>query len=56
MVDDEHPFHIAFETEDLGPLGGVLHRDGSISRYIDDPSGNKIELIKYPIKVNDEKR
>ena len=56
VVDDEHPFHIAFETEDLGPLGGVLHRDGSISRYIDDPSGNKIELIKYPIKVNDEKR
>ena len=32
----------------MGPLQSVLHRDGSISRYIDDPSGNKIELIKYP--------
>ena len=48
VIEDEHPYHIAFETKDLGPLGGVLHRDGSISRYIDDPSGNKIELIKYP--------
>ena len=51
VVDDEHPFHIAFETEDLGPLGGVLHRDGSISRYIKDPSGNTIELIKYPKQI-----
>ena len=47
VVDDEHPFHIAFEVKDLGPLQGTLHRDGSISRYVDDPSGNKIELIKY---------
>tara|TARA_B100000287_G_scaffold425012_1_gene470630 strand:- start:189 stop:479 length:291 start_codon:yes stop_codon:yes gene_type:complete len=47
VVEDEHPYHIAFEVDDLGPLGGVLHRDGSVSRYIDDPSGNKIELIKY---------
>ena len=48
VVEDEHPYHIAFEVEDMGPLQSVLHRDGSISRYIDDPSGNKIELIKYP--------
>ena len=47
VVEDEHPYHIAFEVEDLGPLKGKLHRDGSISRYIEDPSGNKIELIKY---------
>jgi len=47
VMENEHPFHIAFEVRDLGPLSGTLHRDGSISRYIDDPSGNKIELIKY---------
>ena len=47
VLEGEHPFHIAFEVRDLGPLKGTLHRDGSISRYIDDPSGNKIELIKY---------
>ena len=39
---------IFFETDDKGQLGGTLHRDGSISRYIKDPSGNTIELIKYP--------
>ena len=48
VVEDEHPYHIAFETDDKGALGGTLHRDGSISRYIKDPSGNTIELIKYP--------
>ena len=49
-VDDEHPFHIAFEVKDPG-IESTLHRDGSISRYIKDPSGNSIELIKYPQKV-----
>ena len=48
VVEDEHPYHIAFETDDKGALGGTLHRDGSVSRYIKDPSGNTIELIKYP--------
>ena len=47
VVDDEHPFHIAFEVKDPG-IESTLHRDGSISRYIKDPSGNSIELIKYP--------
>ena len=52
VVEDEHPYHIAFETDDKGALGGTLHRDGSISRYIKDPSGNTIELIKYPRQTN----
>ena len=47
VVDDEHPFHIAFEVKAPG-IESTLHRDGSISRYIKDPSGNSIELIKYP--------
>ena len=51
VIEDEHPYHIAFETDDKGVLDGTLHRDGSISKYIKDPSGNTIELIKYPIET-----
>ena len=51
VVEDEHPYHIAFETDDKGVLNGTLHRDGSVSKYVKDPSGNTIELIKYPTKT-----
>ena len=44
VVEDEHPYHIAFEVDEVE---GKKHRDGSVSKYIDDPSGNKVELIKY---------
>jgi len=57
VVEDEHPYHIAFEIDGLDSKMGKLpygnrknwkyHRDGSISRYISDPSGNKNELIWY---------
>ena len=49
VVEDEHPYHIAFEIDGLDGVGKnwKYHRDNSISRYIDDPSGNKIELIWY---------
>jgi len=26
----------------------LQHRDGSVSKYIEDPSGNHIEIIEYP--------
>ena len=45
VLKDEHPPHIAFEVDEVK---GKTHRDGSVSKYIDDPSGNKIELIEYP--------
>ena len=51
VVKEEHPPHIAFEVDKMDddwPMKGKLHRDGSISKYIEDPSGNKIELIEYP--------
>jgi catechol 2,3-dioxygenase-like lactoylglutathione lyase family enzyme len=51
VVEDEHPYHIAFETDEKGVLNGTLHRDGSVSKYVKDPSGNTIELIKYPTKT-----
>ena len=46
VLKDEHPPHIAFEVDEVE---GKTHRDGSVSKYIDDPSGNKIELIKYEL-------
>ena len=54
VLKDEHPPHIAFEVDKMDddwPMKGKLHRDGSISKYIDDPSGNKIELVKYPTQI-----
>ena len=45
VLKDEHPPHIAFEVDEVE---GKTHRDGSVSKYIDDPNGNKIELIEYP--------
>ncbi len=45
VLKDEHPPHIAFEVDEVE---GKTHRDGSVSKYIDDPSGNKIALIEYP--------
>ena len=45
VLKDEHPPHIAFEVDEVE---GKTHRDGSVSKYIEDPSGNKIELIEYP--------
>ena len=32
---------------EVDEVEGKKHRDGSVSKYIEDPSGNKIELIKY---------
>ena len=54
VIKEEHPPHIAFEVDEIDkdlPMESKLHRDGSISKYTEDPSGNKIELIKYPNTV-----
>ena len=55
VVEEEHPFHIAFEIDGLDGEGKnwKYRRDNSISRYIEDPSGNKIELIWY---MNQERK
>tara|TARA_R100000664_G_C2716083_1_gene111131 strand:- start:19 stop:300 length:282 start_codon:yes stop_codon:yes gene_type:complete len=45
VIKDQHPYHIAFEVDEME--NGKKHRDNSISKYINDPSGNKVELIKY---------
>ena len=51
VIEDEHPYHIAFEVDMLPHTENVKkHRDGSISYYVKDPSGNTVEIIKYPDK------
>ena len=47
VVEDEHPYHIAFVAENIDSDKTVKHRDGSESYYLKDPSGNTIEIIKY---------
>lgn len=47
VLPDQHPIHIAFEKDDADKYGDLtLHRDGTASIYIDDPFGNKIEILK----------
>ena len=46
VIPDQHPPHIAFvrpDAEKYGPL--KTHRDGTRSIYINDPSGNSIEIL-----------
>ena len=48
VVEDQHPYHIAFSVDEMEWEDHIMeHRDGSVSKYIQDPSGNKIEIIKY---------
>lgn len=47
VLPDQHPPHIAFAKEnaaDYGPL--KPHRDGTASVYLEDPSGNHVEMLK----------
>ena len=48
-ISEQHPPHTAFRVESLEDLGPDYreHRDGSCYVYIDDPSGNAIELIYW---------
>ena len=49
VVEDEHPYHIAFEIDGIQGNGSnwSYHRDDTISRYIDDANSNNVELIWY---------
>jgi catechol 2,3-dioxygenase-like lactoylglutathione lyase family enzyme len=47
VVPEQHPAHVAFERPDaerFGPLTG--HRDGTRSTYVEDPSGNAVEILE----------
>jgi len=56
VTPSQHPAHVAYKV-DLPTLQAEaaragkkidVHRDGTQGIYIDDPSGNVIELIYYP--------
>lgn len=46
VIPEQHPPHIAFVSPDAersGPL--KAHRDGTRSTYVEDPSGNSVEIM-----------
>jgi len=46
VLPAQHPPHLAFvspRAEEFGQL--KTHRDGTRSVYVDDPSGNKLEIM-----------
>lgn len=58
VLEDQHPPHLAFgvqtreELERMARVDGMainLHRDGSESYYLEDPFGNTLEFVYYPV-------
>jgi catechol 2,3-dioxygenase-like lactoylglutathione lyase family enzyme len=46
VIPEQHPPHIALVSERAEEFGTLkTHRDGTRSVYIDDPSGNKLEVM-----------
>lgn len=46
VIPDQHPPHLGFESPDAEQFGPLkLHRDGTRSIYIHDPSGNSVEVL-----------
>ena len=47
VLPNSHPPHIAFEKDDAHKYGELkLHRDGTSSVYVKDPSNNAVEMLK----------
>ena len=48
VLPEQHPFHFAILKDNVEDYGKpVTHRDGSVSVYIKDRSGNNIEILRY---------
>jgi catechol 2,3-dioxygenase-like lactoylglutathione lyase family enzyme len=46
VIPEQHPAHIAFISERAEEFGQLkLHRDGTRSVYVEDPSANTIEIM-----------
>ena len=46
VTEGDHPAHIGFVTSAAMEAGQLkTHRDGTRSVYVDDPSGNAVELL-----------
>lgn len=47
VLPNQHPPHFAVTRDDVTAFGiPVPHRDGTSSVYIQDPSGNDLEMLK----------
>lgn len=46
VIPAQHPAHLGFVTADADKFGALkTHRDGTRSCYVNDPSGNSIEML-----------
>jgi catechol 2,3-dioxygenase-like lactoylglutathione lyase family enzyme len=46
MAPGRHPPHVGFARGDAGSFGALAtHRDGTRSAYVEDPSGNAVEIL-----------
>jgi catechol 2,3-dioxygenase-like lactoylglutathione lyase family enzyme len=46
VIPAQHPAHIGFVTPEAEKFGTLkTHRDGTRSCYLNDPSGNSIEML-----------
>lgn len=47
VIPEQHPPHVAFAREDAARYGTLkTHRDGTRSCYVNDPSGNAVEIME----------
>ena len=54
VTNSEHPPHFAIiDTSILSKKNIIEHRDGSVSKYINDADSNYLELITYKKYEND---
>jgi catechol 2,3-dioxygenase-like lactoylglutathione lyase family enzyme len=46
VIPSQHPAHIGFMSPDAEKFGELkTHRDGTRSCYVNDPSGNAVEIL-----------
>jgi len=46
VIPSQHPAHIAFSSPEAARFGELkTHRDGTRSCYVEDPTGNAVEIM-----------
>lgn len=46
VIPSQHPAHLGFVSQEAENFGSLkTHRDGTRSIYINDPSGNSVEIL-----------
>lgn len=53
VLEGSHPGHLGFRKPDAARWGELkVHRDGTRSCYIEDPSGNAVEFLEAETKTD----